>query len=197
MYVWEAKLLVRRRACEGRLADYRERFGRMVEWRSKYEPRSVAWNEYDKLVRVMRDKILRELDEIQFVKELVNAGPIVGGELHVPGDHGYRGPSILDLFDREAENDDYTEEFQAGITHARSILSTPYKFLSSEERAGYDKAEKVAEIANEERIAGAGSPRSGPPRRSRVTTSTPRPPVAAAVLVRIDPTTGKAERSGI
>lgn len=208
MFLWEVNLIVRRRSCEFRLFNYRERHSSAVAYRDKHSPTSVAWNEFDKIVRINREKIERELDEIEFVRQLAYAGPIVGGQMYIQGEHDYRGPTILDLFDREADkwhvtdidndhSDDYVMGMNAGIMHAKEILTTPYKFLNEEERKGFDMADKSAKEADaraEEMYAGESAKRGpGRPRKTHVP-KPPPPPAAKAVLMRINPETGKAER---
>lgn len=187
MYVWEAKLIVRLRACEGRLADNQERERLVIDRRARHGERSVAWHEYDKLLRIIREKIDRDKEEIEFVQMLQEVGPIVGGEISLAREFG-SGPTIIDLIQREADlHEHYTEEFRAGIEHALNVIRQPYRFLNEEEREGYRKAEQVARKATEEEAQRVR------PNRRVPNVQNVKPPVAKAVLVRINPETGKAE----
>lgn len=169
MLVWEMKLKVRRSACEGRLAFYRERHSDIVGERARCPFKGGSWNKKSDKLALLRRMILRELDEIKHVRMMANCGPIVGNRmvLHVRDGltHKIRpGPSIIDIMQRESDRYDQqwkencegawtSVEFEhepyeydaksiaRGIDLALEVLFNPYRFLDPDERAAYDAAE--------------------------------------------------------
>lgn len=190
MYVWECQNLVRLRACEGKLAFFRERHGELVAYRDRYPKSSIVWQQTDINVRRMRQNIERELDEIAHCKAVSYTGHVIGGEIAMGRDFG-SGPTIIELVRRETENPDFTDEFKAGIAHALEVMYRPYNFLNEEEREGFRKAEQVAKLASEQEV------NKVTPKRKSPDVKETKPPAAKATILRINPQTGKAERTGV
>jgi hypothetical protein len=168
MLVWEMKLKVRRSACEGRLAFYRERHSEIVVERARCPYKGGSWNKKSDKLALLHRMILRELDEIKHVRSMANCGPIVGNRmvLHVRDGltHKIRpGPSIIDIMQRESDRYDkhWKEEgpqtpvefehepyqydaksIARGIDLALEVLYNPYRFLDPDERSAYDAAEQ-------------------------------------------------------
>lgn len=162
MQAWQLKCRVRLAACEGKLAFYRERHGELAVERARAPFKGPSWIKKSDKMCILRGWIQRELAEIEFVKMMERAGPIVGNRmvLHVRNGTTHKvrpGPSIIDLITRESEKRKIIRDLEAnkvaeGLDLALEILYNPYRFLDEDERFAYDAAEQAEEKIINERL---------------------------------------------
>jgi hypothetical protein len=163
MQAWQLKCKVRLAACEGKLAFYRERHGDLAVERARSPYKGPSWVKKSDKMCILRGWIQRELAEIEFVKMMMNAGPIVGNRmvLHIRDGVTKKvrpGPSIIDLITREAEKRKIIRDLEAnkvaeGLDLALEILYNPYRFLNEDERAAYNAAEEAEDKIVNDRLS--------------------------------------------